>query len=219
MAPNTVTVTLEKPESISLIELNDSGTKSVFQEKQKATSTKQLTWVLFLKLNKLFSVFPWVFTSLWKISGSVRTRITSSDPEDPRYRGRLYRAIKVFLGISVVALMIEVFAYFNKWDLSYVNVMNPWDIEQNVVQWCYMAWLSFRVDYIAPFVVGCSKFCIVLFMIQSLDRFVQCLGCFWIKFKGLKPEVIEDELDVEDGLNYPMVLVQIPMCNEKEVKK
>ncbi|KAI3474856.1 hypothetical protein Pfo_030167 [Paulownia fortunei] len=205
MAPNTVVVTLEKPENISLLELNDSSAGSMFQEKQKAASPKQFTWVLLLKAHRILACIPWLAVSLWTVFGSIKKRIASSDPneEDPRYRGRLYIFIKAFLAISVIALVIEIFAYFNKWDLSLVN---PWEV-QNLVQWSYMAWLNFRVDYVAPLIVTLSKFCIVLFMIQSLDRFVQCLGCFWIKFKKLKP----------DGSSFPMVLVQIPMCNEKEV--
>ncbi|KAG8384789.1 hypothetical protein BUALT_Bualt04G0155000 [Buddleja alternifolia] len=218
MAPNTVVITLEKPENISLIELNDSKSGSLFPEKQKAASPKQFTWVLLLKAHRILAVIPWLAVSLWSVFGSVKQRIALSDSneEDPKYRGRLYRFIKAFLAISVIALVIEIFAYFNKWDLSLVN---PWEVEFNLVQWSYMAWLNFRVDYVAPLIMTLSKFCIVLFMIQSLDRFVQCMGCFWIKFKKLKPVVKEEvQSDIEDGSsNFPMVLVQIPMCNEKEV--
>ncbi|KAK6128344.1 hypothetical protein DH2020_037913 [Rehmannia glutinosa] len=214
MAPNTVVVTLERPENISLIEMNGS----IFQEKQKkSASPKQFTYVLLLKAQRILACFPWVAVKLYTLFGSIKTRIASSDPneEDPRYKGRLYRFIKVFLAISVIALVIEIFAYLKKWDLSMVNY--PWEVQNNLVQWSYMAWLNFRGDYVAPLIATLSKSCIVLFMIQSLDRLVQCLGWFWIKMKKLKP-VIEGELyDVEDGSSFPMVLVQIPMCNEKEV--
>ncbi|KAL0377465.1 UNVERIFIED_CONTAM: Xyloglucan glycosyltransferase 4 [Sesamum radiatum] len=215
MTPNTVVVTLEKAENISLIELNDPTAGSMFQEKQKAASPKQFTWVLLLKAHRVLACIPWLAVSLWTVFGSIRKRIASSEPneEDPRYRGRLYRFIKAFLAVSVMALVIEIFAYFNKWDLSMVN---PWEV-QNLVQWSYMAWLNFRADYVAPLIVTLSRFCIVLFMIQSLDRLVQCFGCFWIKCKKLKPVVEGERYDIEDGSSFPMVLVQIPMCNEKEV--
>ncbi|KAK4417735.1 Xyloglucan glycosyltransferase 4 [Sesamum alatum] len=216
MAPNTVVLTLDKAENISLIELNDHQTAgSIFQEKQKAASPKQFTWVLLLKAHRVLACIPWLAVSLWTVFGSIKKRIASSDPneEDPRYRGRLYRFIKAFLAVSVMALLIEIFAYFNQWDLSMVN---PWEV-QNLVQWSYMAWLNFRADYVAPLIVTLSRFCIVLFMIQSLDRLVQCLGCFWIKCKKLKPVVEGEPYDIEDGSSFPMVLVQIPMCNEKEV--
>ncbi|GJU04516.1 probable xyloglucan glycosyltransferase 12 [Tanacetum coccineum] len=54
---------------------------------------------------------------------------------------------------------------------------------------------------------------------SSLDRLVLCLGCFWIKFKKIKPVPKQSLTDLESGDEgfFPMVLVQIPMCNEKEV--
>ena len=97
----------------------------------------------------------------------------------------------------------------------------------------YVAWLEFRVDYIAWAIQKLSTFCILLFMVQSVDRIVQCLACFWIKIRGIKPRIpaskprrgsrkrsadVEngDAADDADGY-FPMVLVQMPMCNEKEV--
>lgn len=217
MAPNSVVVTLEKPEDISLLELSDSNARSKFQEKQKASTPKQFTWFLLLKAHRVLTCIPWLAMYLSTVSGSIKKRISSSDPneEDPSYKGRrLYVFIKAFLGVLVIALVIEIFAYFNEWDLS---MMSPWEVP-NLLQWCYMSWMNFRAEYLAPLMVTLSKSCIVLFMIQSLDRLVQCLGWFWIKFKKLKP-VIKEPCDIEDGSSFPMVLIQIPMCNEKEVMK
>ncbi|KDP33465.1 hypothetical protein JCGZ_07036 [Jatropha curcas] len=46
-------------------------------------------------------------------------------------------------------------------------------------------------------------------------------GCFWIKYKKIKPTINGDPFKSDDaeaqGYDYPMVLVQIPMCNEREV--
>lgn len=89
----------------------------------------------------------------------------------------------------------------------------------------YVAWLDFRIDYIAWAIQKLSGFCIVLFMVQSVDRIVLCLGCFWIKLRGIKPRLPQaknaDDDDIEDGDDlgayFPMVLLQMPMCNEKEV--
>ncbi|AQK40739.1 Xyloglucan glycosyltransferase 4 [Zea mays] len=99
----------------------------------------------------------------------------------------------------------------------------------------YVAWLEFRVDYIAWAIQKLSSFCILLFMVQSVDRIVQCLACFWIKIRGIKPRVPASggkprgttgrkSADAENGFAdgdadgyFPMVLVQMPMCNEKEV--
>ncbi|KAL9454928.1 hypothetical protein AB3S75_010353 [Citrus x aurantiifolia] len=217
MAPNSVVVTIEKPNNISLVELNGSESESLlFPEKQKAVSPKQFTWFLFLKAQRAFSCLSWLAMAFKTMFVSAKKRIELSDvseEEEPRNRGRLYRFIKAFLFISIAALVIEVVAYFQKWNL---NLIQPWEV-QGLVQWSYMAWLSFRVDYVAPLVITLSNFCVVLFLIQSLDRFILCVGCFWIKYKNLKPKIDGAAYDVEDSASFPMVLVQIPMCNEREV--
>jgi len=63
-----------------------------------------------------------------------------------------------------------------------------------------------------------SKVCILLFVVQSLDRLVLCIGCFWIKLRKIKPRIEGDPFREGSGYLHPMVLVQIPMCNEKEVR-
>ncbi|XP_051117239.1 xyloglucan glycosyltransferase 4-like isoform X1 [Andrographis paniculata] len=222
---STVVVTLEKPEGISLIERNDSSSNGgrssmIFQDKQRAASPKQFTWLLLLKAYRVVAFIPWLLSTSFAVIGSIKKRIASSDSneEDPRQSGRkLYRFIKAFLVVSLIGLAVEVFAYLNRWNL---RIVNPLGIGvDNLVQWWYLAWLNFRADYVAPWIAAFSKFCIVLFLIQSLDRLLQCLGCFWIKCKKMKPVVdgaFDD--DVENGSScFPMVLVQIPMCNEREV--
>ncbi|KAI8031750.1 Xyloglucan glycosyltransferase 4 [Camellia lanceoleosa] len=206
MAPNSsVAVTIEnKP--------------LMFPDKEKAASPKQFTWVLLLKAYKALTCISWLAMALKSTFVSVKKRIAVSEMseeegEEPKNKGRLYRFLRVFLAVSVFALVIEIVAHFKKWNL---NLINPWE-GQGLVQWSYMAWLSFRVDYIAPSVVFLSKFCIVLFMIQSLDRLVLCFGCFWMKCKKLKPVTEGEPYDIEDCSGFPMVLVQIPMCNEREV--
>nr|CAD1820393.1 unnamed protein product [Ananas comosus var. bracteatus] len=37
-----------------------------------------------------------------------------------------------------------------------------------------------------------SNICVVLFLIQSADRLILCLGCFWIKLKSIKPRIEGD---------------------------
>lgn len=215
MAPNTVVVTVEKPmNSVLGVSGMDS---SLFLEKQKAVSPKQLTWVLLLKVQRTLACLSWLTMVSKTMFVAAKKRIALSDlnDEEPKSRGKLYRFIKVFLALSIVALVIEIVAHFKKWNL---NPIQPWEV-QGLVQWSYMAWLSFRVDYIAPVVIMLSKFCTVLFLIQSLDRLVLCFGCFWIKYKKLKPTVEPDAYDIEDPSSFPKVLVQIPMCNEREVTK
>ncbi|KAI4346484.1 hypothetical protein L6164_007376 [Bauhinia variegata] len=216
MAPNSIPVTIEKSQNFSLLEVNDSDSP-VFPEKQKAASTKQFTWVILLRVHRVLSCLSWLTMGFSSGLALVKKRISQSDisNEDSKYRGRLYRFIKVFLFLSIVGLAIELIAHFNKWNL---HMFQPWEVE-GLLHWSYMAWVSFREEYIAPIILMVSKFCVVLFLIQSLDRLVLCLGCFWIKFKKLKPTIEEDAYDIEDPSSFPMVLVQIPMCNEREVRE
>ena len=217
MAPNSFPLTIGKNNEFSLIRVNDSSESPLFPEKQKAASPKQFTWVILLKLHKVLTCLSWLTVGFKALFGLVKKRIFLSDlsDEDPKNRGKLYRFIKVFLSLSVCGLVVEIIAHFNKWNLHYI--IEPWEV-RGLLRWSYMAWLSFREDYIAPLLILISEFCIVLFLIQSLDRFVLCVGCFWIKYKKLKPTIEGDGYDIEDPLSFPMVMVQIPMCNEREVR-
>ncbi|XP_022774426.1 xyloglucan glycosyltransferase 4-like [Durio zibethinus] len=213
MAPSSVVVTIGKPNKFSFVEINGSDS-TLLLEKQKAVSPKQFTWFLLLKAHRIVACISWLAMAFKTMLLSVKKRIALSDVSEEEAKSRrLYRFIKAFLFISIVALVIEIVAHLKKWNLKLIQ---PWEV-QGLVQWSYMAWLSFRGDYIAPLVLTMSKFCIVLFLIQSLDRLILCLGCFWIKCKKLKPRIEGEPYDIEDGSSFPMVLVQIPMCNEREV--
>ncbi|KAL5793125.1 hypothetical protein ACOSP7_001719 [Xanthoceras sorbifolium] len=214
MAPNAVVVTIEKPDNnFSLVELNGQD-PTLFPEKQKGVSPKQLTWFILLQANRAFVCLSSLAMAFRTMFLSAKKRVALLDvEEEPKNRGRLYKVIKAFLVISIVALVIEVVAHCKKWNL---NLIQPWEV-QGLMHWSYMTWLSFRVDYIAPLVITLSKFCTVLFLIQSIDRLVLCLGCFWIKYKNLKPKIDGEAYDIEDSSSFPKVLVQIPMCNEREV--
>ncbi|KAI3713202.1 hypothetical protein L1987_71775 [Smallanthus sonchifolius] len=218
MAPGSVIVTIDKSSNISLVELNDSDT-SVFLEKQKTASTKQFSWTLLLKAHKFLCFFPWIAMGFSKTLISVKKRIALADNgrDEVQYKERLiYRFIRVFLAISIIALCLEFIAYYQKWDLKFIHEFNPTNV-MGLLHWSYMGWISFRAEYVAPSVMMLSQFCVVLFMIQSLDRFVLGIGCFWIKFKNIKPKIDGESYDIEDASSFPMVLVQIPMCNEREV--
>ncbi|KAL5080102.1 hypothetical protein RYX36_008523 [Vicia faba] len=215
MAPNSVTIATDKANDFSLLQVHDLDSP-IFQEKQKkSASTKQFTWVILLKLHKLVTCLTWLTNGLKSMFSLVKKRVSLSDiaDENPKNTTRLYRFIKFFLALSILALVVEIIAHFNQWNLL---VFQPWEVK-SLLQWFYLGWLSFREDYVGPLVLLVSKFCILLFLIQSLDRLVLCVGCFWIKYKKLKPTFDDDVYDVEDPLSFPMVLVQIPMCNEREV--
>ncbi|XP_076887851.1 xyloglucan glycosyltransferase 4-like [Bidens hawaiensis] len=209
MPPTSVVVTLDKSTNFSLLQVDDS-------EKQRTASTKQYSWLLLLKAQRILSFFPWVTMGVSKTYLSVKNRIASSDStkDEVKYKEKImYKFVKSFLAISVIILGVELFAYFQNWDLNYIP-----NEAMGLVHSCYMSWIGFRGEYIAPFITMLSQFCVLLFLIQSVDRFILGIGFFWIKFKKIKPLIDDDGFcDVEKASTFPMVLVQIPMCNEREV--
>uniref|UniRef100_A0A1D1ZAJ5 Putative xyloglucan glycosyltransferase 12 n=1 Tax=Anthurium amnicola TaxID=1678845 RepID=A0A1D1ZAJ5_9ARAE len=148
------------------------------------------------------------------------------------FRARLYSCIKVFLFLSVAMLGLEVVAYYKGWhlgspELQRLIAYKPLGI-RGAFDWLYTSWVMVRTEYLAPPLQFLANVCVVLFLIQSADRLILCLGCFWIRLKGIKPVPKGDistggegeDLESGDGAGkgyFPKVLVQIPMCNEKEV--
>ena len=79
-------------------------------------------------------------------------------------------------------------------------------------------WIAFRTVHIAPYLQWSADSCIWLFLIQSADRIILFLGFLYIKLLNIKPipkGQYEDDVEGRGG-DYPMVLVQMPMCNERE---
>lgn len=195
-----------------------------------------------------------------------RSRDADAEPDaEASGRGRvMLRFLRAFLLLSLGMLALETVAHLKGWHFPRHLPANLQELEEKLqhlpehlrqlpehlrvperreiqgwLQWAYVAWLDFRVDYIAWAIQKLSSFCIVLFMVQSVDRIVQCFACFWIKIRGIKPRIPpatsskhrgtgrKNADDVENGDDdaddaaadgyFPMVLVQIPMCNEKEV--
>nr|XP_025880029.1 probable xyloglucan glycosyltransferase 9 isoform X2 [Oryza sativa Japonica Group]Q6AU53.2 RecName: Full=Probable xyloglucan glycosyltransferase 9; AltName: Full=Cellulose synthase-like protein C9; AltName: Full=OsCslC9 [Oryza sativa Japonica Group]AAL32452.1 CSLC9 [Oryza sativa] len=137
--------------------------------------------------------------------------------ESPVLRSRFYAFIRAFVVLSVLLLIVELGAYINGWDDLAASALA---LPVIGVESLYASWLRFRATYVAPFIQFLTDACVVLFLIQSADRLIQCLGCFYIHLKRIKPNPKSPALpDAEDpdAAYYPMVLVQIPMCNEKEV--
>ena len=128
--------------------------------------------------------------------------------------------------LSIIAMLgFELIAYMKGWhyftsSTHLLHIPGSDDVI-GLLQSIYLGWIYIREMYIAPPLQSLANICIVLFLIQSLDRVTQCLGCVWIKFKNIKPIAKVQSLDIEDAeqsdAGYPMVLIQIPMCNEKEV--
>ncbi|CAH9097828.1 unnamed protein product [Cuscuta europaea] len=207
------------------------------REKVRNKNAKQLTWVILLKAHKAAGCLTSIASAFLSTASVVRRRVSSgrtdstdtSSAENPAVKSRFFSCIKVFLWLSVLLLGFEIVAYSKGWhfdasdlQIQYLYTLTSPFAVKGVFDWIYSKWVLFRVQYLAPPLQFMANFCIVLFLIQSLDRLVLCLGCFWIRFKKIKPIPKEGTLDLEEageglGGYFPMVLVQIPMCNETEV--
>ncbi|XP_073004415.1 probable xyloglucan glycosyltransferase 5 [Typha latifolia] len=228
-----VVVKMENP-NYSLVEI-DGPEIAAFQpmDKGRGKNAKQFTWVLLLRAHRAVGCVAWMGAGFWALLGAIKKRLIHhrevSTESDKSGKGKLlFRFLKGFLLLSLAILAFEMIAYWNGWHFQKPELHFPEKFHipetQEIRGWmhtAYLSWLSFRADYIAYPIQVLSNFCVVLFMIQSLDRLVLCLGCFWIKFKKIKPRIEGDPFksdDVEGSASeYPMVLVQIPMCNEREV--
>ncbi|XP_057472876.1 probable xyloglucan glycosyltransferase 5 [Actinidia eriantha] len=222
-----VVVTMENP-NYSVVEID--GPDAAFRpvDKDRGKNAKQFTWVLLLKAHQAVGCLAWLGNALWALFGTVKKRLIFGQgvtmESEKSCKGRvLYRVILGVLVTALASLAFEVVAHFKGWHyFQNHNLHIPQSLEiRGWLHTLYVAWLGFRADYIAPLIQSLSTFCVVLFMIQSADRLILCLGCFWIKYKKIKPQMEGDPFKSDDlegsGCDYPMVLVQIPMCNEREV--
>ncbi|WJX16010.1 putative xyloglucan glycosyltransferase 12 [Trifolium repens] len=233
---------------MSMLELEGSSSDEDFNSslrdnnnnKRRGKNAKQLTWVLLLKAHKAAGCLASIAPALFTLVSSVKQRVSSGktdvdvdvvvggngngneserETENLTVKTRLYHCIKLFLLLSVLLFCFEVVAYFNK-SLHFGSTSLNFEVK-GFFDWVYSKWVLIRVEYLAPPLQFLANVCILLFIVQSLDRLVLCLGCFWIRFKKIKPvfKLDDDDVDLENGKNgfFPMVLVQIPMCNEREV--
>ncbi|KAF5942772.1 hypothetical protein HYC85_020414 [Camellia sinensis] len=223
-----VVVKMENPINWSMVELQSPSDHDFLthspNHKARNKNAKQLTWVLLLKAHRLAGC-------LSSIASAVRRRIasgktdTDADTGTDRFaenftvRARIYSCIKVFLWISVLLLGFEVAAYYKGWHFGAPNLHIDYLSVLGMFDSLYSLWVLIRLNYLAPPLQFLTHVCILLFLVQSLDRLVLCLGCLWIRLKKIKPvpKAGSDDLESGEGGFFPMVLVQIPMCNEKEV--
>ncbi|XP_008220409.1 PREDICTED: probable xyloglucan glycosyltransferase 12 [Prunus mume] len=237
-----VVVKMENP-NWSMVELEGPSEEdfliSESQGRVRGKNAKQFTWVLLLKAHRAAGCLTSLGSAMLGLASAIRRRVASGrtdtdtdvEPigrgravENPAVRSRFYFCIKMFLWLSLILLGFEVAAYFKGWHFGSPHLQleylwaSPMGVK-GVFDWVYSKWVLIRVEYLAPPLQFLTSACIVLFMIQSLDRLILCLGCFWIRFKKIKPVPKEGAFDPESGETgyFPMVLVQIPMCNEKEV--
>ncbi|XP_010421731.1 PREDICTED: probable xyloglucan glycosyltransferase 12 [Camelina sativa] len=233
-----VVVKMENPNNWSMVELESPSDEDFLvrsREKSRNKNARQLTWVLLLKAHRAAGCLTSLGSALIALGTAVRRRIAagrtdsevSSQKQNPAKKSKLfYSCLKVFLWLSLILLCFEIAAYFKGWHFGTSKLQlqfiftTPFGVK-GFFDWAYTRWVLLRVEYLAPPLQFLANACIVLFLIQSLDRLILCLGCFWIRFKKIKPVLKPDAIsDLESGDNgcfLPMVLVQIPMCNEKEV--
>ncbi|CAL0322523.1 unnamed protein product [Lupinus luteus] len=184
-------------------------------KRRRNKNAKQLTWVLLLKAHRAAGCLASLPPAFFNLVSAIKRRVASGKTDiHTNNKRRFYSCIKVFLFLSLLLLCFEVAAYYDYKGLNFsaLNLKGMFD-------WVYSMWVFVRVEYLAPPLQFLANVCIVLFIVQSLDRLVLCLGCFWIKFKKIRPVAKVSDVDLESGDKgfFPMVLVQIPMCNEREV--
>ncbi|PPS08424.1 hypothetical protein GOBAR_AA12204 [Gossypium barbadense] len=191
-----VVVTMENP-NWSMVELeapseSDFQTSTVTQEKARGKNAKQLTWVLLLKAHRAAGCLTSVASTLFSLGSTIRRRVISGQTDNnDSTPSTENKTVKTRFYNCIKAFL-----------------------------WLSLLLLGFEIAayFKAPPLQFLANVCIILFIVQSLDRLVLCLGCFWIRFKKIKPIPKEDAIiDLEENGFFPMVLVQIPMCNEKEV--
>ncbi|KAK9740510.1 hypothetical protein RND81_03G041300 [Saponaria officinalis] len=192
-------------------------------KKIRGKNAKQLTWVLLLKAHRAAGCLSSVGAAVVSLSAAVRRRVKSgeTDSDEPTRDGLVRtRFIKGVLYFCVALLVLEVVAYSNGVELRRIVVGSEGFGFSGLFDWVYATWVMVRVGYLALPLQWLANGCIILFLIQSLDRLILCLGCFWIRLRKIKPVSKMGSVDLEGGDGgwyFPMVLVQIPMCNEREV--
>lgn len=194
-------------------------------EKERSRSARQLSFVFLLRFQQIAATLAAVPGGVVSLVRTAKRRIASPDAPADSSSSRLYRAIKAFLIVVLLLLCFELVAYFKGWHFSPPSVGSAEVL--GLVERLYANWLDIRANFLAPPLQSLMNICIVLFLVQSVDRVVLILGCVWIKFRRLKPKAVMEytdtpSVDEEGNVNvedYPMVLVQIPMCNEREVRR
>ncbi|KAM0884887.1 hypothetical protein ACQ4PT_030702 [Festuca glaucescens] len=229
-----VVVKMENPNwSISEVEpeMGDTGSPAGLAAGKagRGKNARQITWVLLLKAHRAAGRLTGAASAALAARRRVAAGRTDSDAapgESTALRTRSYLFIRAFLVLSVLLLAVEVAAYLQGWHLQMPEMPAGFSAEDGLVAIdglfaaAYAGWMRVRLQYLAPPLQFLTNSCVVLFLIQSVDRLILCLGCLWIKLRGIKPmPLAADKDDVEGGADdFPMVLVQMPMCNEREGK-
>ncbi|KAK8934625.1 putative xyloglucan glycosyltransferase 12 [Platanthera zijinensis] len=193
-----------------------------------ARLSTSITRILVHKAHRVVGCLASLASTTIRLSSAVCRRIdaggtdsdsaTSPADESPIARRHFYSFIKIFLCLSVFLLSFEIVAYLKGWHISAAPEFHSVDFFSSFGSLC-ASWLSFCAIYITTLLQFLANACVILFLVQSTDHFVMCLGYFWIRFKRIKPVAESSTDDFEAGKYFPMVLIQMPMCNEKEINR
>lgn len=212
-----VVVKMENP-NYDMLEI-DSPTIA----KGKGKNAKQMTWVLLLKANQAVGLLTWLAGGIKTLVTAVKERLIlrrNVVKHERPAKGRLFQAITGFLIFALVMLCVEVGAHTVGWQLSVPHWPSSLNFS-SIPHAIFMGWMYIRAIYIAPALQKVTDFCIWLFLLQSADRIILCMGAVYIKWKKIKPVPVNPSLESDDveqpDKGHPMCLVQIPMCNEREV--
>ncbi|ONM17022.1 hypothetical protein ZEAMMB73_Zm00001d003490, partial [Zea mays] len=116
---------------------------------------------------------PKVAAASPRLTWSSRNRLAS-----PRARARARVALSLLL-----LLAIKVATYLQGWHLE-VDVGAGILAVDGLFVTAYVAWMRARLDYLASPLQFLTNACVILFLVQSVDRLMLCLGYFWIRLKG-----------------------------------
>lgn len=175
-------------------------------------SAKQSLWSLTLKVREVSHVVK----KQLAFAFSTFQQGDSTKAGKPNKGTFLFSFIEGLLFFFFMVFALEASAHWHGWYPNNPEMQNPESIEDDGwTHLAYLSWISFREDHISSPLQILSNICIALSIIQSLDRMILCIGCIWIKLRKIKPRIEFDSFKASN--EFPMVLVQIPICNEKEV--
>ncbi|KAL3685302.1 hypothetical protein R1sor_003324 [Riccia sorocarpa] len=93
---------------------------------------------------------------------------------------------------------------------------------EDMVETLSSLWMRLRAPVIAPIVQFAINFCLVMVLMLFLERIYMCVVLVYSKLFRRSPqrmykfEPMRDDVELGNS-HYPMVLVQVPMYNEREV--
>ncbi|KAF2292544.1 hypothetical protein GH714_025425 [Hevea brasiliensis] len=164
----------QSDDALLTVEIRSPSTPDTTVDKGHTRSARQLSWLWLLKFQQLASSLAWFTNALFYLLRTANRRIASSDSPSDSSSSRLYRIIRVFLILVILLLCFELVAYFKGWHFSPPSVESA----EAMVERVYATWLEIRANYLAPPLQSLTNVCIVLFLIQSVDRVGIGVGVF-----------------------------------------